>query len=186
MQRQSEYDQQGAAQPRQQGGRRGQGLPRDESPWSYAESLNDYSYRRGYAAQQYPEAGEEVPAEEQQQPTESFSERQLAPQVLVRSPRVPWWARPPARSQGLREKPWLLALLIVLALAIGAPPLLALGALVFSLLLAGLGAVVGLAIACLVVAPMLAALGFIGLLLFRTLQTLSRAFTGQRRGPDGQ
>ncbi|WP_069803563.1 hypothetical protein [Thermogemmatispora onikobensis] len=53
------------------GRRRGRGQspqPHQESPGQYPEPLHDYSYRRGYPAQDYPNREEEGPALEVSQP----------------------------------------------------------------------------------------------------------------------
>ncbi|RAQ96491.1 hypothetical protein [Thermogemmatispora tikiterensis] len=148
-----------------------------EPPGQYAEPLHDYSYRRGYPAQDYPhreeeglapaasesagpaaslgEAGERWPAAVSGQPEPRAHPgaepgqkpfvHQSQPQAWRASVRPgwsppPWWARPqPQRGHHLI---WIVLFLILLALLLKLLPWV--GALIFGLLLGGVGLIVGL------------------------------------------
>ncbi|MBX5455460.1 MAG: hypothetical protein IRZ31_01060 [Thermogemmatispora sp.] len=177
--------------------RRGRGQspqPHQEPPGHDLGPLHDYSYRRGYPAQDYPNQEEEGPAPAASEPArsaaslneagESWSAAVSAQPELRANPGAeadqqpsfrqpqpwrasvrpawsppPWWARPqPQRGHHLV---WIVPCLVLLALLLKLLPWV--GALIFGLLLGGVGLIVGLVggIIALIVGLLGAAVGLI-------------------------
>jgi hypothetical protein len=175
--------------------------PHDERLQSEAEPLYDYSYRRGYPAQNYPGAeGEPVtsanggaaaleaetppPAVEgpmfaRERPDGPFpgSEVHGGPGPGVRASAVPAWARPQPQAEPKRRVGRVILLVVLLVLLL--KPLL----LVLSLVLAAFGLLAAIVVGAIVFLLLLAALLGLGILLLGVaLRAMGNPWGGLRHG----